>query len=249
MSAARNQKDISQMYYGEIPEKNKKSSPRTLKPLVEIEDEFYISTINHVNKWLNVWKMVVSDENPYKKDLFKFARSIKESFTDIIKRELKDLKNIKVSLEMKVKFIKVKEKEEIQFMERYFRENEPQVFFANDDENEVEEYFDDIIEKINGKIEAWVAEGSGWEGEKIELVYVNVARFKPLRGGTYLPIPTKLKNKKAVMNVQNKDNECLKWAVRSALFPPPEGKTPNRPSSYPINDGINWSGIVFFQHQ
>ena len=146
---------------------------------------------------------------------------------------------------MKVKFKKVREEEETQYMEQYFRENEPQVFYANDDENEIEEYFDNIIEKINGKIEAWVAEGSGWEVEKIELVYVNVARFKPLRGGTYLPIPTKLKNKKAVMNVQNKDNECLKWAVRSALFPPPEGKNPNRTSSYPINDGINWSGIVF----
>ena len=29
------------------------------------------------------------------------------------------------------------------------------------------------------------------------------------------------------------------------MFPPPEGKNPNRPSSYPVNDGINWSGIVF----
>ena len=145
---------------------------------------------------------------------------------------------------MKVKFKKEEEKER-QYMEQYFRENEPQVFNENDDENEIEEYFDNTFEIINGKIEVWIADGSGWEVEKIELVYVNVARFQPLRGGTYLPIPTKLKNKKAVMNVQNKDNECLKWALRSALFPPPEGKNPNRPSSYPVNDGINWSGIVF----
>ena len=243
MSVARNQKDIFQMFYGEIPEKIKKSLPRPLKPLIEIEDEFYISTNNN-NKWLHVWKMVVSETSPHNKDLFEFARETKESFTDLIKRELKELKNIKVSLEMKVKF-KKEEEEQIQYMEQYFRENEPQVFNANDDENEIEEYFDNIFEIINGKIEAWVAEGSGWEVEKIELVYVNVARFQPLRGGTYLPIPTKLKNKKAVMNVRNKDNECLKWGVRSAMFPPPEGKNPNRPSSYPVNDGINWSGIVF----
>ena len=163
--------------------------------------------------------MVVSETNPYNKDLFEFARATKESFTNLIKRELKELKNIKVSLEMKVKFKKEEEEEQTQYMEQYFRENEPQVFNANDDENEIEEYFDNIFEIINGKIEAWVSEGSGWEVEKIELVYVNVARFQPLRGGTYLPIPTKLKNKKAVMNVQNKDNECLKWAVRSAMFP------------------------------
>ena len=244
MSVARNQKDIFQMFYGEIPEKIKKSLPRPLKPLIEIEDEFYISTNNN-NKWLHVWKMVVSETNPHKKDLFEFARATKESFTDLIKRELKELKNIKVSLEMKIKFKKEEEGKQTQYMEQYFRENEPQVFHENDDENEIEEYFDNIFEIINGKIEAWVAEGSGWELEKIELVYVNVARFQPLRGGTYLPIPAKLKNKKAVINVQNKDNECLKWAVRSAMFPPPEGKNPNRPSSYPVNDGINWSGIVF----
>ena len=43
-------------------------------------------------KWLHVWKMVVSETNPHNKDLFEFAREIKESFTDLIKRELKELK-------------------------------------------------------------------------------------------------------------------------------------------------------------
>ena len=47
-----------------------------------------------------------------------------------------------------------------------------------------------------------------------------------------------------IINVQNRDG-CLKWALRSALFPPPEGKNIIRPSSYPVNDGIYWSCIVF----
>ena len=160
MSVARNQKDIFQMFYGEIPEKIKKSLPRPLKPLVEIEDEFYISTNNNVNKWLHVWKMVVPDKNPHNKDIFEFAKAIKESFTDLIKRELKELKNIKVNLEVKVRFKKEEEEEEeTQYMEQYFRENEPQLFYAHDDEKKIEEYFDNIFEIINGKIEAWVAEG------------------------------------------------------------------------------------------
>ena len=96
MSVARNQNDVLNMFYGEIP--GKKSLPRPLKPLVEIEDEFYVSTNNNIiNKWLRVWKMVVSETNPHNKDLFEFARATKESFTDLIKRELKELKNIKVS--------------------------------------------------------------------------------------------------------------------------------------------------------
>ena len=67
---------------------------------------------------------------------------------------------------MKVKFKKEEEEEQTQYMEQYFRENEPQVFHTNNDENEIEEYFDNIFEIINGKIEAWVAEGSGWEVKK-----------------------------------------------------------------------------------
>ncbi|XP_078367166.1 uncharacterized protein LOC144651146 [Oculina patagonica] len=68
---------------------------------------------------------------------------------------------------------------------------------------------------------------------------------QPLRGGTYLPLPANLAKKKAIINVQNRDNECLKWALRAALFPPRYGKNLQRPSKYPVNDGINYRGIDF----
>ena len=54
-----------------------------------------------------------------------------------------------------------------------------------------------------------------------------------------------LANKKAIINVKNKDNECLKWALRAALFPPKDGVHPERPSKYSKNDGINYAGIDF----
>ena len=37
----------------------------------------------------------------------------------------------------------------------------------------------------------------------------------------------------------------MKWALRAALFPPQDGKDPQRPSKYPVNDGINYEGIDF----
>ena len=139
MSAARHQNDILQMFYGEIPAQVNRRLSRPLNPRVEIEDVFFTSQ-NNYNKWLRVWKMIVSERNPHNKDLFEFARATKESFTQLIKRELKELKNIKVSLEMKVKFKKEEEEEQTQYIEHYFRENEPQVFNANDDENQIEDY-------------------------------------------------------------------------------------------------------------
>ena len=58
-------------------------------------------------------------------------------------------------------------------------------------------------------------------------------------------LPTKLKNEKAILNIQNRDNECLRWSLRSALFPPPRGRNPIRPSSYPAEDRLNFTGIDF----
>jgi len=81
--------------------------------------------------------------------------------------------------------------------------------------------------------------------ERIQIAYVNVACYQPLHGGTYLPLPAKLAKKKAIINVKNKGNECLKLALRAALFPPKDGKNPQRPSKYPVNDGINYVGIDF----
>ena len=47
-----------------------------------------------------------------------------------------------------------------------------------------------------------------------------------------------MKNKKGVVNVKNKDDHCLRWALRSALLP--VAKHPQRPSKYPLQDGLHF---------
>ena len=74
-------------------------------------------------------------------------------------------------------------------------------------------------------------------------------------GEELIYLPPKLANKHAIINVRTKDkdkdkgkdedNECLKCALRAALFPPEGGEDPQRPSKYPKNDGINYKGIDF----
>ena len=62
-----------------------------------------------------------------------------------------------------------------------------------------------------------------------------------MRGGSYIPLPAEVAKKKAIINVKNKDDNCLRWALRSAMFPVP--KDPQRPTKYPIEDGLNFEGI------
>jgi len=53
---------------------------------------------------------------------------------------------------------------------------------------------------------------------------IHTARYKPLRGDTYVKLPKYLASKKALINMkfrnENKtDNQCFKWCVARVLNP------------------------------
>ena len=219
-------------FYGPITREQNRNLPQPLQPdHVVLYDGFLLSQSNF-QEWLRVWRMDVSERHPNNKDLLSFAREMKSKFTDLVENEIQKLKSVKVSFGLQVKF-SIERNGETQYMEHYFRENEPHVFNKNDEEL-IKQEFDRFVENVKGEIEAWSENGSGWVIEKIMVAYVNVARYQPWRGGTYLPLPANLAKKKAMINVQNRDNECLKWALKAALFPPLDGKNPQRPSKYPV---------------
>ena len=53
----------------------------------------------------------------------------------------------------------------------------------------------------------------------LEFIVLLNLRYKPLRGETYIPLPKELADKKAIINIQNKDNKCFLWCVLRALNP------------------------------
>ena len=56
-----------------------------------------------------------------------------------------------------------------------------------------------------------------------------------------IPLPAAAGNKKAVVNVHNKDDCFLEWALQSALFQ--AGYHIDRPSRHPIDDGLDFRAI------
>ena len=58
---------------------------------------------------------------------------------------------------------------------------------------------------------------SGFSIDKITHLYINFYRLVMTRGSSYNELPEWIKSKKAVINPQNKDEECFKWAVIAAL--------------------------------
>ena len=100
-----------------------------------------------------------------------------------------------------------------------------------------------ISERLS-KMEAAV--GSGWVLLKILDVKLHFAAFKPLRGSSFVELPSWVKNRKAVINILNKsDNECFKWCVTRALHP--IGKNPERLTSKLREKSkiFDWTGVNF----
>ena len=76
-----------------------------------------------------------------------------------------------------------------------------------------------MIARLLELVDQFQNQGSGWIFKQIEYLDIAIDPFKPLSASSYFPLPKFLANKGAIINVKNeKDNECFKWAVTSAIF-------------------------------
>ena len=77
--------------------------------------------------------------------------------------------------------------------------------------------------------------------------------YTPMGGGSWKDLPPKIKEKNngrmCILNVENKDDECFRWAVLSAMEDtkaPKDGKNKTRVSWYtPHKDKLNFEGLDF----
>ena len=75
---------------------------------------------------------------------------------------------------------------------------------------DVEEVFNEMVDEIEQAIQRTEnAEGSGWVLESIINITLHTAKWDPLNAGSYIELPEYLKNKKAIINMKNQDNECF----------------------------------------
>ena len=142
------------------------------------------------------------------KDLFKFFQKTKKSFINVCTNEVETLKSVKIQFSLHVRFYMIPD-EKLQQMDHYFNRMRPVIL----NEHNVDiliNLLNQFIDEVKGEIEAWSERGSGWIMDKILEAFINVAQYQPMRGGSYMPLPKKLQNKKTIINVQNRDNQCLR---------------------------------------
>jgi hypothetical protein len=72
---------------------------------------------------------------------------------------------------------------------------------------------------VENEFANYLGKSSGWRLKEVLHLNIKIDVNKPLRGSSYVELPKFIKDKKAVINIQNTDNACFKWCVLRALNP------------------------------
>ena len=111
---------------------------------------------------------------------------------------------------------------------------------------DISELYDQMTDKIFESIQNFQNRGSGWQFDRVEHLDININPYNPLSASSYIKLPKKLNEKKAIINVKNeKDNECFKWAITSAAFPVKEHGERLIKQMREDSEKFDWTGIEF----
>ena len=146
----------------------------------------------------------------------------------------------KASLVLNLELVKNSPSGVLTTTEAYFRSNVMTILSAHVIELAAQKAFSEI----QNRIDKWTNQGSGWTVNQIKGVYLEITKYTPLKGSSYIDLPAYLKRKKAIVNVKNNDQHCLKWALLSAAFP--VTKNSDRVTSYYTHEKeLNFTGVDF----
>lgn len=74
---------------------------------------------------------------------------------------------------------------------------------------------------------------------------LHTVEYKPLRSNGWVDLPPGLKNKKAIINMKNDDNECFKWCITRVLNPVKKNSERVTSLLREQSEALNWGGIEF----
>ena len=111
--------------------------------------------------------------------------------------------------------------------------------------NYIDDTYDGMVDETLEEFARYQMDGSGWSLKSTDSLLLSVVRWIPMKGSSYIPLPLNLKNKGALINIKNRDDECFKWSVTRALNP--TDKKPERVTKTLIEQSkkYNWDGISF----
>ena len=105
--------------------------------------------------------------------------------------------------------------EELEEFKAYFGSNTHENLESTNTKKLVKKIFFEILDKV----EEFTANGSGWYFKEVVKLEIKSVKFNPTKGSSYIDLPKRIKDKKAIINVKNKDGKCFLWCILRYLHP------------------------------
>ena len=102
--------------------------------------------------------------------------------------------------------------------------NEDKAYFNSDtrvnlESTDVEKLIDKCVKKNIEQLEIFQKNGSGWYFKEVFQLEIHTVENGVMKGSSYIPLPDWISDKKAIVNIQNKDEKCFLWCVLRYLHP------------------------------
>ena len=154
--------------------------------------------------------------------------------------------NGKTQLAIQIKFISSLDTSEFRTM--YIQSDNIKIFIGTEKDDIISELSESLFKKYQKGLETKM-KGSEFVFDSVDLLYYRLPKITLNRGRSYIDYPDWLKNKRAIINPKNKNNECFKYAITIALNHEKIKKDPQRTSKIkPFINNYNWKDIEFSSH-
>ena len=213
-----------------IPPPGRRRAPCDTPPAEETLDERQLEfrrTRWTIGAYLRGWQMDVPQGHPKGADPRAFLEGVRPQIQAKLEEENEALNGVKFQLALKAQL----RKDNLDGSEEYVSPVMRHKQEAALQNSEIDGALNQALPAIQEMLEKWTQRGSGWVVDQVETLWLDIARYQPLRGGSYIPLPAAVRNKKAVVNIKNKDNHCFWWNIIAAENP--VDIHPERPGNYP----------------
>ena len=157
-----------------------------------------------IGNFLRGWQMDIAEGHPSGVDVRTFMQEMRPQMHKKLSEEILALNGIKFQLALKVQLQKESPDGTEEFTDPVLRHKQEALLQAS----EIKEASDKAIPHLLELLEKWTQRGSGWVVDKVQTLWLDIARYEPIRGGSYIPLLAAVKNKKGVVSVKNKDYHC-----------------------------------------
>ena len=110
---------------------------------------------------------------------------------------------------------------------------------------DVHDLYNTMADRVLEAMATFQRDGSNWTFKSIICLEIHTVVYEPLKGNSYIPLPPKLAQKKAIINMKNEDDKCFTWSVLRALNPREDHAERIDKDLNKKEDSLNMTGIVY----